>query len=119
MNKGYLKMRRSFLNSGLVQRPNKLARGMTETIYRSRAQRSARAELKRPVLSIDRRTEQHYNDVSRLSVTGTLDRLAFAVVNPRTKRKSCPCCDSKNVGNYILSDAGRRRLARLKAFPQR
>lgn len=75
----------------LRNRPNKLAKGMTNTLYRSGHKLNA--------------------DAQRLSVRGTLDRLdSFIGIS---KPGLCPCCQAK-TGPRVLSDMGRTRLAKQR-----
>jgi hypothetical protein len=69
----------------LRNRPNKTAVGMTKTLYRSHHVTS--------------------NEACKLSVKGTLDRLTASWLLIRRDRQT---------NKYRLTDAGRKRLARLR-----
>jgi len=79
-------------------RPNRVAAGMTFTLERQRASGTFRG-YKGP-------------ETARLAVHGTLDRLATSF--PAIGKARCPCCNGTGRAGYELSDAGRRRLQRLR-----
>lgn len=96
----HLQTRNKAANGIQLQRPNKIARGMTETFNRAHSP----AFLGRA----HKGTGKHSDIAGRLSVRGTLDKLhglSFCV-----KRLLCPCCRSTNAGPLVLNDHGRLRL---------
>ena len=54
-------------------------------------------------------------DGDRITWNGTLDPLARAPYQLIADRKPCACCGTKSKGRYVLSDYGRKLLARRRA----
>jgi hypothetical protein len=95
LNRGSLRTRILDPRNGLAHEcPNKLARGMSETIYRSGHELLSEAAT----LS--------------LVVNGSTD--ALRGVRYLVQRIPCPCCGAKQNGKYKLNDYGRRKLKRLR-----
>lgn len=80
----------------LRSRPNKIARGMTRTSYRSN------------------QVARMSDDAIHLSVAGTIDSLRPRFLY-RTHRLPCACCGAK-TGKWALNDRGRRQLARKRRY---
>jgi hypothetical protein len=61
-----------------------------------------------------KRSKHSINDGSALflMVRGTTDRLRG--LNFYKAKKPCPCCGGKDGGKWILNDAGRSKLQRLR-----
>lgn len=78
----------------LKNRPNRTAKGMTKTLYRS---------------------EHHGNrlsaDALTLSVRGTLDALRFNL--GQAQKSVCKCCGAK-TGKLVLSERGRVKLMYMR-----
>ena len=78
----------------LKNRPNKIAKGMTRTIYR------------------DGHGDRMSEDALRLSVRGTLDSLRGLQFYSR--HIPCQHCGSQSRGKLALNDAGHRRLKSIR-----
>jgi hypothetical protein len=84
----------------LRNRRNKIAKGMTNTLYR------------------DGHGGRMSDDALTLSVRGTTDRLRGGLMF-YSKRMPCACCGCKCRGKLALNDAGQRRLTLLRRIPSR
>ena len=79
----------------LRNRPNKVARGMTRTLYRS--------------------GHKLDDDALTLSVHGTCDRLRSFVTSPSAPAM-CECCGQRTFKRRVLSKHGRVLLARFRRY---
>lgn len=83
-----------------LYRPNKTARGMTQTIQQSE------------------RPRQISPEALKLSVHGTTDELARSMHFYYKERVNCPCCGSSMAGKWRIKEKHRamirQRIAKLK-----